>query len=54
MRDIDVQLEDDEMLVSYDIKSLFTSVPVNESIDIWERRLYKMDHYMSEFELSYQ
>ena len=27
-------LHDDEMLVSYDVKSLFTSIPVNESIDL--------------------
>jgi len=30
----DIVLSDDEMLVSFDVKSLFTSVPVAESIDI--------------------
>ena len=34
-----VVLQDDEMLVSYNVKSLFTSIPVTESIDICERRL---------------
>ena len=34
-----VVLQDDGMLVSYDVKSLFTSIPVGESIDISERRL---------------
>ena len=34
-----VVLQDDEMLVSYDVKSLFTSLLVGESIDICERRL---------------
>ena len=29
----------DEMLVSYDVKSLFMSIPVAESIDTFERRL---------------
>ena len=31
-----VELRDDEVLVSYDVKSLFTNVPVNESIAICE------------------
>ena len=35
----EVVLDEDEILVSYDVKSLFTSVPVEESIAICERRL---------------
>ena len=31
------------MLVSYDVKSLFTSIPVNESIDLCEQRLLDDD-----------
>ena len=34
-----VVLQDDEMLFIYDVKSLFTSIPVGESIDICESRL---------------
>ena len=34
-----VTLNEDEMLVSYDVKSLFTSIPVEESIGICERKL---------------
>ena len=33
-----VELRDD-VLVRYDVKSLFTNVPVNESIAICEKRL---------------
>ena len=39
----DVVLHDDEMLVSYDVKSLFTSIPVNESVDLCEQRLLDDD-----------
>ena len=35
----DVVLRDDEMLVSYDVKSSFTSIPVEESIQVCEKRL---------------
>ena len=42
-----VVLQDDEMLVSYDVKSLFTSIPVGESIDICERRL-RDDDYLAD------
>ena len=34
-----IVLRDDEMLVSYDVKSLFTSIPVEESIQVCEKRL---------------
>ena len=34
-----IVLLDDEMLVSYDSKSLFTSIPVEESIQVCEKRL---------------
>ena len=37
---------DDEILVSYDVKSLFTSIPVEESICICEQRL-KADQSLS-------
>ena len=36
----DVSLMDDEVLVSYDVKSLFTNIPVEEAIIICERRLH--------------
>ena len=39
-------LRDDEMLVSYDVKSLFTSIPVEESIQACEKRL--VDNTLSE------
>ncbi len=38
-----VQLTDEESLVSYDVSALFTSVPVQESIDIITRRLEEDD-----------
>ena len=41
-----IVLQDDEMLVSFDVKSLFTSIPVSEAIDICERRL-QMDKTLS-------
>ena len=34
-----IVLKEDEMLVSFDVKSLFTSIPVSEAIEICERRL---------------
>ena len=34
----EVCLEQDEVLVSYDVKSLFTSIPIDESINICKRR----------------
>ena len=37
----EVTLNEDEMLVSYDVKSLFTSIPVEESIGRCERKLNK-------------
>ena len=35
----EVKLNEDEMLVSYDVKSLFTSIPIQESIRLCEQRL---------------
>ena len=35
----EVRLSEDEILVSYDVKSLFTSIPINETIQICEQRL---------------
>ena len=35
----EVSLSEDEILVSYDVKSLFTSIPINETIQICEQRL---------------
>ena len=43
----DVVLRDDEMLVSYDVKSLFTSILVQESIQVCEKRLI-VDKTLSE------
>ena len=40
-------LRDDEMLVSYDVKSLFTSIPIEESIQVCEKRLFA-DNALSE------
>ena len=46
VEEFDNVLQDDEMLVSYDVKSLFTSIPVRESIDICERRLRDDDNLL--------
>ena len=35
----EISLDENEMLVSYDVKSLFTSIPVQESIGIIEGKL---------------
>jgi hypothetical protein len=35
----DFKLEEDESLISYDVSSLFTNVPVNESVEIIRHRL---------------
>ena len=34
-----IELQEDELMVSYDVKSLFTSIPVEETILICERKL---------------
>ena len=38
-----VSLNEDETLVSFDVKSLFTSIPVEEAIKICEQRLKEDD-----------
>ena len=43
----DAVLRDDEMLASYHAKSLFTSIPVEESIQVCEKRLI-VDKTLSE------
>ena len=35
----DINLRENKILVSYDVKSLFTSIPVEESLGICERKL---------------
>ena len=35
----DIHLRENEMLVSYDVKSLFTCIPVEESLGICEHKL---------------
>ena len=47
-----VELRDDEVLVSYDVKSLFTNVPVNESIAICEKRLREDESLKDRTEMS--
>ena len=47
VRASDVVIRDDEMLVSYNVKSVFTSIPVEESIQVCERRLI-LDNTLSE------
>ena len=37
----DIHLRENEMLVSYDVKSLFTSIAVEESLGICERKLWE-------------
>ena len=43
----DVSLNEDETLVSFDVKSLFTSIPVEEAIQICEQR-WKEDDTLSD------
>ena len=43
----EIVLDDDEILLSHDVKSLFTSIPVEEAISICEQRL-KNDQTLSE------
>ena len=42
-----VTLSEDELLVSFDVKSLFTSIPVEESITICEHKL-RQDHTLDQ------
>ena len=43
----DVVLQHDQILVSNDVKSLFTNIPVNESINICKRRLQHIHSHTS-------
>ena len=43
----DIHLRENEMLVSYDVKSLFTSIPVEESLGICERKV-REDYTLNE------
>ena len=47
-----VELRDDEVLVSYDVRSLLTNVPVNESIAICEKRLREDESLKDRTEMS--
>ena len=40
-----VHVESDEILVSFDVSSLFTNVPVGEAVSIIRERLRKMGHW---------
>ena len=40
----EVQLEDDEVIVSFDVSSLYTNVPVQEAIDVCADLLYSGKH----------
>ena len=40
----EVQLDDDEVIVSFDVSSLYTNVPVQEAIDVCPDLLYSGKH----------
>ena len=42
-----VQLDSDDVIVSFDVSSLYTNVPVREAIDICADLLYSGDHELS-------
>ena len=42
----DVKLDEDEVMVSFDVSSLYTNVPVQEAIDVCADLLYSGDHQL--------
>ena len=42
----DVKLDEDEVIVSFDVSSLYTNVPVQEAIDVCADLLYSGDHQL--------
>ena len=39
----DVRVAEDELLVSFDVSSLFTNVPLNEAVQVIQRKLEQDD-----------
>ncbi len=48
----DQEVADDELVVSFDVVSLFTSIPINMAIDIVQRKLEGSDNWRSHTQLT--
>ena len=47
-----IQLENDEVLASFDVSSLFTNVPVNEAVEVIQERLIEDETLQGRTDLS--
>ena len=47
-----MEINDQDILVSYDVSSLFTNVPVNETIELLAEKAFKDDWFNSEYNLN--
>ena len=47
-----MEINDQDILVSYDVSSLFTNVPVNETIELLAEKAFKDDWFNREYNLN--
>jgi len=47
-----MKIDEQDILVSYDVSSLFTNVPVDETIEILAEKAFKDDWFNKEFDLN--
>ncbi|PFX28620.1 hypothetical protein AWC38_SpisGene6667 [Stylophora pistillata] len=48
----EIEISDDDTLVSYDVSALFTNVPVDETIGVLARKAFKDDWFNKEYNLN--
>jgi len=48
----EMKIDEQDILVSYDVSSLFTNVPVDETIEILAEKAFKDDWFNKEFDLN--
>ena len=52
MTSMGMKIDEQDILVSYDVSSLFTNVPVDETIEILAEKAFKDDWFNKEYNLN--